>query len=271
MARYTWVTDIHLDHIDEQALINFGQSLLQTKTEGVIVTGDISNANKLTFHLSALERIVQRPIHFVLGNHDYYGGSIEEIRKNMKDLTNMSQYLRYLPVTPYAVLTPTTALIGADGWYDALNGNWKTSTFGMSDWVYIQEFLAVSERGRNKTKIVEVAQKLAHESVLHTHNAIKSAARYHKHIVIATHVPPFAESHIYNGKIGDDNAQPWFTSKMMGDMLRDASKAFPKINFTVLAGHTHGKFSGKITENLTVNVGFADYGHPQVQEIIDFP
>lgn len=271
MVKLAWATDIHLDFVSDPLLVDFGARLIASNPDGVVITGDISVASKLVYHLSALEKVVQRPIYFVLGNHDFYGGTIETIRKQMKEVSNISQYLRYLPNSPYITLSPGTALLGHDGWYDALNGNWKTSNFGMSDWVYINEFALRSKNGQDKKAIVEVAQKLAHEGVTHMHNSIKAATRYHKHIIVATHVPPFAESHIYEGKQGDDNAQPWFTSKMCGDMLLDASKAFPAVQFTVLAGHTHGKYSGKIRPNLTVLVGGAEYRMPQLQEVIDFP
>jgi predicted phosphohydrolase len=276
MAKFAWATDIHLDHCDEKKLIAFGESLIASNPEAIILSGDISNGRQITFHLSALEKIVERPIYFVLGNHDYYGSSIEETRKTMKEVSNYSQYLRYLPNQPYAVMSPSTALIGHDGWYDALNGDWKLPGFNIADWRYIAEFAAVSQGGVNKANIVDVAKKLAHDGVMHVHNAIKSATRYHQNIVIVTHVPPFAESHLYKGKVGDADAQPWFTSKMMGDMLLDAAKSFPKVSFTVFAGHTHGKYSGKFSDNLTVHVGGwplgqRDYGNPILQEVIEIP
>jgi len=114
-----------------------------------------------------------------------------------------------------------------------------------------------------------MSRSLAREAVLHVQASIKSAVRYHHNIIVLTHVPPFKESHVYNGKIGDDDAQPWFTSKMMGDMLLDASKAYPSHRFTVLAGHTHGKWSGKITDNLSVNVGGAEYYAPALQQLVE--
>jgi hypothetical protein len=52
-------------------------------------------------------------------------------------------------------------------------------------------------------------------------------------------------------------------------MLLAASKAYPAVNFTVLAGHTHGKYDGKIAPNLRVLVGGADYGHPALAGLIE--
>lgn len=270
MAAYAWATDIHLDFLggDDQRLIRFAESLVAQNPTGLLLTGDLSTAKTLVYHLSALERVVQRPIYFVLGNHDYYGSAIEPVRKAMRELTNVSPFLRYMPTMPYYALTPTTAVVGHDAWYDAYYGDAQRSNFGMTDWRAIQDFAQVNG---NKATIITQARKLAHEGVTHVHNGIKQAVRYHRNIVVLTHYPPFRESHIYEGKIGDEDAQPWFTCKMMGDMLLDASKAFPTHTFTVLAGHTHGKYTGKITDNLIVNVGGAEYYAPQLQGLIEVP
>jgi len=265
---YAWATDIHLDFLrgDNQRLIQFAESLIANNPTGIFLTGDLSTSRELIFHLSAIEKVVQRPTYFVLGNHDYYGGEVEKIRKQMRELSNVSPFLRYMPTMPYYAVTPGTAVIGHDGWYDAYHGDWKTSNFGMMDWNSIADFYPI--RG-NKASIVTQARKMALEGVTHVHNSIKQAVRYHRNIIILTHFPPFKESHIHQGRVGDDNAQPWFTSKMMGDMLLDASKAFPQTHFKVLAGHTHGKFDGKITNNLEVHVGGAEYNEPSLQGLVE--
>ncbi len=277
MAKYAWATDIHLDCVDEQGLIKFAESLIVTEPQAVLLTGDISNAKQVIYHLSALERVVQRPVFFVLGNHDYYGSEIAEVRKAMKELSNMSQFLKYLPMTQFVPLTANTALVGHDGWYDALYGDYN-SRFMMSDFTAIKDFVPFSGGGsyvklmhdiKDRYGLVEFARSLAHAGVMHVHNGIKAAARTHKNIVILTHFPPFAESHIHEGKQGDASAMPWFTSKMMGDMLMDAAKAYPNIKFNVLAGHTHGMYNGNPMPNLEVHVGGADYGRPALAGLVE--
>lgn len=270
MAQYAWATDIHLDFLggDDQRLIQFAESLVAQNPTGVFLTGDLSTARELVYHLAAIERVVQRPIYFVLGNHDYYGSNIQDVRKAMHELTNVSPFLRYLPTMPYQPLSPATAVVGHDGWYDAHYGDGVKSRFRMNDWRAIGDFIQVNG---SQATIIEKARKLAHEGVVHVQNGIKQAVRYHKNIIVLTHFPPFRESHIYEGKIGDDDAQPWFTSKMMGDMLLDASKSFPTHTFTVLAGHTHGRYSGRIAKNLQVEVGGAEYYRPQLQNLIEVP
>ncbi len=142
MAKYAWATDIHLDHIDDDVrLVDFAKSLIVTEPSGIFITGDISVAPRLVYHLSVIERVCQRPVFFILGNHDFYGGEIEPIRKSMRDLSNLSQFLRYMPLSPYVALTPGTALVGHDGWYDAMYGDANRSKFFMNDWGAIKDFV----------------------------------------------------------------------------------------------------------------------------------
>lgn len=279
MAKYVWTTDCHLDHIDyDDKLIAFAESLVTIDPTGVFITGDISNANRVVYHLSVIERVVRRPVYFVLGNHDYWGGEIEPVRKAMRELSNMSQYLKYMPLSPYVALTPDTALVGHDGWYDAHHGDAARSRFMMNDWVYTKDFIGHSGGAsyirlngnvRDRDALISCVRKLAHAAVLHVQEGIKLAARYHKNIIVLTHYPPFSDAHVYNGKIGDADAQPWFTSKMMGDMLLAAAKAYPNVNFKVFAGHTHGKADVAPASNLEVHVGGARYGRPGPVDVID--
>ena len=281
MAKYAWLTDIHLDHLrSDQDFINLGESIKSSNVEGVFISGDISNGKQLVLHLGALEQIVRRPIFFVLGNHDFYGSSTEAVRKSMHELSNMSEFLKYMPLNTYLPLSPSSAIVGHDGWYDANYGDAMNSRYMLNDWVYIQDFVEssggqqyVQMMGALKDKkgVIGVSQKLARAGVTHMMNGIKTATRYHKNIFIVSHVPPFKETHIYRGQIGDDGAQPWYTNKMFGDMLMEASRSYPSHNFTVLCGHTHGKCDVQITKNLEVHVGHSEYGAPAISGLIEVP
>ena len=170
---------------------------------------------------------------------------------------------------PYVQLSNNTALVGHDGWYDALYGDWKSSRFVLNDWSAIADFAAAgSSHSRNMAEVVAISRKIAHECVLHVHNGIKTAQKNFRNIIVATHVPPFDYVHVHKGRPGEPSATPFYTSKMMGDMLLAASKAFPKTGFTVLCGHTHGRSSKKIENNLTVHVGSAEYGAPTIEQMV---
>lgn len=278
MAKYAWASDIHLDCIDvDGEIVSFANELIKSDPIGIFLTGDISNSRRLVYHLSILESVVQRPIYFVCGNHDYYYGTIDAVRKKMHDVSNMSQFLRYLPLTPYVALSQQTALIGHDGWYDCGHGDVKNSRFLMSDWSLIGDYIPFSggdqyiNKGlvKDKQGVIDLSKRLAETAVKHVFDGIKAAVRYHKNVIICTHVPPFKESHIHRGAVGDDAAQPWFTSKLMGDMLLEAAKAHPTVSFTVLAGHTHGRYDGSPAQNLRVHVAGAEYGSPGLASFIE--
>jgi predicted phosphohydrolase len=272
--KLTWCTDIHLDHLANETLAQeFCETIRNSEGEAVILTGDLSSAKFLQHDLNTLERIVQKPIYFVLGNHDYYGSMIKDVRHAMKATTTSSTFLRWLGALPYAKISDKTALVGHDGWYDCLNGS-QHSRFVMSDWIVIGDFVNLTHSrsvydGAND-EIKKLAQELAMEGVKHVHAGIKSAASHgFKNIVVATHFPPWKDSHRYKGAIGDDDKQGFYTSKLMGNMLDEAARAFPNISFTVLAGHTHGHFEGMIHKNMVCFVGESEYEKPRISAVLD--
>ena len=172
MIKYSWITDIHLDHLrSEKQFIDFCHNVVANEPTGIFITGDISDAKNIVYHLSAFEKIVQRPVYYVLGNHDYYSGDIESVRKSMRELTNVSAYLKYAQLTGYHVLSPKTALVGHDGWYDGLNGNANRSRFMMNDWIMIRDYIQHSGGQRflaegnikDKPGLIAFSQKLARE------------------------------------------------------------------------------------------------------------
>jgi predicted phosphohydrolase len=245
---------------------------------GLIVTGDISHAKALVLHLSAIERLIQKPIYFILGNHDFWGSDVASVRKQMHEVSNMSQFLKYVPLNSYSVLTPNTAIVGHDCWYDAQFGNPKGSRFFMNDWFNMrdyakhsggQSFYNATSDVKDRAGIISVSQHLAKEGVQHIHDGIKAAVRYSRNIIVMSHVPPFQEAHVHEGAVGDAGSQPWFTCKMLGDMLLAAAKAYPTHNFTSLSGHTHGQYVGQVLPNLRVTVAGAEYGQPRIASIVD--
>ena len=72
--------------------------------DGVVLSGDLSSAPTLIEHLELLAEHLALPCYVVLGNHDYYGGSIAGVRARMRALTDASRWLRWLPAC--ALTTP---------------------------------------------------------------------------------------------------------------------------------------------------------------------
>lgn len=273
------VSDIHLDHLrSEQELVAFAAKIVATNSAALVISGDISQAKTVVYHLSVLERELQRPIYYVAGNHDYYGSSIADVRKQFNELTNVSHHLRYLSEVPCISLSKDTAIVGHDGWYDVRYGDHKQSSFLMTDWYAIQEFSAFSGGQRymarqqvmNMHGVIDQARKLASEGAQHIHDGIKQAVvRKHSEVVIVTHFPPFAQACVYRGQPTGAGHLPFYSSMVVGDVLRDAANAFPNVKFTVLCGHTHGKTTYQYAPNMICHTAGADYGTPSVNMTID--
>jgi predicted phosphohydrolase len=274
VKRFAWATDIHLDHLvnrsleqsAQDAVFDFFARVSKEPIDGLFLTGDISTGRSLLEHLSIIERAFDRHVYFVLGNHDYWATSTSDMRAELTKVTKSSQTIKYLGALDFVSLTPTTALVGHDGWYDALNGNYKASRFYLNDWDLTLDFLGA----RDIDSIVNVSRTLAAGSVAHIERGIElAAAAGHKTVVVLTHYPPFEEAHVYRGRLGDVDATPWYTSRMMGEMLLCAAAKNPSICFQVFAGHTHGAARVKVAANMVVEVGEADYGRPMLQRIVN--
>ena len=275
--KLAWATDIHLDTVGnlEQKISEL--STASASAEAVLLTGDISVAPLLVDHLRALENELQKPIYFVLGNHDYYFSDVMTVRRKIVEVCRSMSFARYLASIVYFKIKDGVALIGHDGWYDALNGDAYNSEVVMNDWLKINDFssaIRTSFAGKSldRSAIISVSRAICHASVSHIANGIKTAVRdKNNHIVVMTHVPPFKES--YNSDkhrgLNVSSALPWYTSKTMGDMLLSAAKAYPRIKFTVLSGHSHSRYDEYLLNNLNVRVGKSAYGSPQIADFID--
>lgn len=272
MKRLAWCTDIHLDSCKnpDASAIKLMEVVKSKGVEGLILTGDISNSQNLVYHLSVMERVLQKPLLYVVGNHDFWGSRIELVQKQMNDVSGMAPYLRWLPSTSYVPLTDSTCIVGHDGWYDCMEGDPFNTPFQMNDWTNIHDFREAGGPA-NRGAIVALCRKLSHAATTSVQTAIRGAVRYHSVIVVATHVPPFSVVvRSPDGKV-DPSGLPWYTSTLMGSMLRQAAAAFPKTQFIVLSGHTHSKCSAKIADNMVCHVAAADYGRPAIADVLDLP
>jgi predicted MPP superfamily phosphohydrolase len=282
--RITWLTDIHLDFItspdDIRSSIKnldiFCSLILRENPDACLITGDLSRHPFLKDHLLALENRLQIPIYFVLGNHDFWGSDIATTRKLMIELTESSDNITYLPVTNYFVLNNSTVLIGHDGWYDALYAEPQFSNFIMNDWMRIGDFVnagSIVNKRVNLDSIIRIARNQASLAANHVSTAINEAIvrKNPKKIIIATHVPPFVQP-LQNSRGSLSDKSPWYASKIMGNMLLSIAKVNQSVQFEVFCGHCHNEYDGKITSNILLHSGGAEYSQPQPQKTIEiFP
>jgi len=274
--KLAWATDIHLDCVSDvfEAVRRLKES--SDRCESFVISGDISISPMLISHLQALDDILDVPVYFVLGNHDYYLSNIEMTRRKVSDACRNFTYVRYLGALQHIKLENRVSMVGSDGWYDGHNGNPFASQFVMNDWIKIENFLPAIKStfgGKmiDKNVVLGIARELSASSASKVVSGIKSCINFSEHIIIVTHVPPFAQSCVSSKFEGADSREvtPWYTSKIMGDTILSAARAYPNKKFTVLSGHTHGNFEGNILNNLTVKVGKSEYGNPSVAGFID--
>lgn len=275
--KIAWFTDIHLDCVEDPIYHVERMSVQAKQADAIFITGDLSVSNKLMLHLKILESILEKPIFFILGNHDFYFSDVQSVRKSVTQGCNGLSFCRYLSSIPYIRLSKGVTLVGHDGWCDAGNGDLNLSEVIMNDWLRIADYrpaLVPVARGTqiSKPKIAEIARNICASSVRHVLQGIKCAIQEKSEkVIILTHVPPFAESFVFSPSKGMSavHALPWYTSKMMGNMLLNAAQSCPQIQFTVMSGHTHAAFDEKILDNLTVKVGASEYGSPSLAGFLD--
>lgn len=103
----------------------------------LVVTGDIAESHTLGSALTALATLTERRVYFVLGNHDFYRGSAAGTRRQVGYV--ISEDLVYLSQSGVVELTPTTALVGHDGWADGRLGDLDGSDVILNDFLLIDE------------------------------------------------------------------------------------------------------------------------------------
>jgi Icc protein len=262
--KLAWATDIHLDFLDAAGIEAFLGRLESSRADAFLIGGDIAKAGSVERHLRTLESRLLRPVYFVLGNHDFYVGSIPRVRKAMRKLTKQSRLLRWLPAAGVIPLGPQTALVGHDGWGDARLGNPDTTPVRLNDFVMIEELSGVSRELRR-----ERLRDLGDEAARHVREVLPQALAARPKVLFLTHVPPFRESCWHEGVISDDDWLPYFTCKAVGDALLEVMQAHPQHELTVLCGHTHGEGTAELLPNLKVWTGGAQYGAPRIERILD--
>ena len=267
--RLAWLTDIHLNFLDAVNRRRFLETI-ESQADAFAISGDIAESPSIIDVLTEMKEILQKPIYFVLGDHDFYRGSIEKTRVEVAKLAEQCELLTYLTATSVVELSPQTALIGHDGWADARLGDFENSHVFLNDYIAIQELRKwKGEFALDKPALREALNILGDEAARHLEGVLEKALAKYPSVIALTHVPPFKEAAWYNGRHSDDNYLPHFGCKATGDALRRVMESHPQSRLMVLCGHTHGIGEVQITENVQVLTGGAEYGKPAIQRIFD--
>ena len=262
--RLAWLTDPHFNHADLPAWERLVDQLRRSGTDdGLLLTGDISEGDDVTFQLQRLAAAISRPVYFVLGNHDYYQSSVGETRRRIVDLVADHPWLHYLTGGFVVPLSDQLGLVGEDGWGDATVGDYDASPVRLADFTQIDDFRASSaDRWRQQL------EQLGRESADRLSPKLLDALDRFSTVVVLTHVPPFRQACWYEGRTTDDLWAPFFVCGQVGQVLQQAADAHPSRQLLVLCGHTHHEGRARITANLTVVTGGARYGWPAVSGVL---
>ena len=267
--RLVWLTDIHLNFLQSCQRRQFLQTVKEA-ADAVAVSGDIGESVDVAQYLSEMGEVIQKPIYFVLGNHDFYRDSIAGTRRRTAVLAQESEHLHYLTSLGVVELTPRTAIVGHDGWADGRLGDFEETQVILSDHSLIKE-IASSYRyfHLDKYSLKATMTALADEAARHFERVLEEAAAKYEEIIAVTHVPPFREAAWHEGKVSSDDFLPYFACKVVGDVMRKVMLSHPQFRLLVLCGHTHSGGHVQTATNIDVLTGEARYGHPTIQRVLE--
>ncbi len=260
MGTIIWLSDIHLNFLNAEQRLKFYAAI--PKCDHIVISGDIAESHNVLTFIADMEMATGVPVHFVLGNHDFYGSSIKDVRAAAKKLN-------WIPRNMGTPLSDDTILVGVDGWGDCRNGDYEHSRLTMSDWLYISELNTAYLKGSVKLKAA--LQKIADGDARKLAKRVTTAlASGFKRIIIVSHVPPYAESCLYAGRKSTPDGLCFFSSQILGTTIGPIAKANPDIDFLWLCGHTHSKVKLNVLKNLIIQVAGSDYYYPTVAEEIEY-
>src|SRR5262245_5930914 len=239
MRRWLWTSDLHWDRLDPRDRTEFEQWVAGQQADALIFSGDLGEAPSVVDYLGHLHNVLGRPIYFVLGNHDFFRGSLEEVRAAVRAAVGRQPGLHWLSDSGPLPLGPDTAILGHDGWADARLGDYDGSRLWPRDFMWIRDLTGLSNADR-----LARLNRLGDEAAAHVRSALTQAVAAWSHVYCVTHVPPFREACVdAAGRIAEEKL-PFYTCKAVGDVLVEVMARHPDRRLTVLCGHTHQEADG---------------------------
>lgn len=261
-----WLSDLHLDKSTTVQAACFLKELGTTTSDCICITGDISRASMLQEHLCEIaEACWPRPVYFVPGNHDYYGGSIAEVEADTKRTCTKHKNLRHLNGRQIIPLSLSTCIIGHGGWADGRAGHYERGYTRNPDHWAIEDFSGLSHR-----KALEKMRDLGADSTRAIRQQLPLALSRFRHVLVLTHIPPFPEAVQYDGRACDSHLLPHYVNLSAGMAIQGIARAFPSRQITVLAGHTHSACVARVAPNVTIRVAASRTGSPRIGDLLSF-
>jgi hypothetical protein len=263
--KLVWITDPHFDSVPDHVNDSFGRHVKSLGADCAVITGDLGDGSNGLNDLVRFGAWFEKPVYYVLGNHDLYNSSYIEAFREASNLSQEFPNLVFLDAVGPIRLTADVALVGNSGFYDCRAGN-ADSKFWLQDFTENNDL-----KGRSTQNIMTQCRTLAEMMAKPAKRALLDAANEYKHVYFATHVPPFTEATWHEGKRSDSEALPWFCNLTFGQVLADIAYEYSDVTFTVLCGHTHSSGEYKHFDNLKVLTGAAEYCYPAVWKVLEIP
>jgi predicted MPP superfamily phosphohydrolase len=257
--RIIWLTDVHFNFVDVDRVDALLDEINSQQPEAVLLGGDIAESHDVVDWLLRMDERLACPLFFVLGNHDFYHGSIAGVRQAVQQFCSNRSKSTYLTEAGVCPLGTRTAIIGHDGWSDAREGDFEKSTVVLNDYLLIQELRGIS-REQRREKLMQLGDEAAEHIRRRLHEAL---AQYSK-VILLTHVPPMRQACWYAGRTADDNWAPHFTGAAVGQVIMATMPEFPDRKLTVLCGHTHNEGVVRPLPNVEIITGEAEYEQPRI-------
>lgn len=252
-----WATDIHLTHAYNPK--RFAKEA--NDCDALIISGDISNGSDIKEKLTWLANRIKLPIYFVLGNHDFYYKSFEEVYSIVRKIVSKKPNLCWLNESSFSF--DNFGICGHEGWYDCLTGD--KDRVRLYDFSLIADFIELGPATCPLPKaICDKCLELANNAANHAEVQIRSLFDKHNKVVFVTHVAPFPESAWYRGKQSSTDYLPFFSSITVGNRLLSLMSKYSDKELLVLCGHSHGSATYQPLPNLKVLTGEATYGSPKI-------
>lgn len=264
LRRFAWVTDPHLNFVDLNRFERFANELVEQPIDGILLTGDVSEAEDVIWQIRRIVEHTEKPVYFVLGNHDFYHSSIDLVRSSVSASCKADPRMVYLTGAEPILLSNDWSLCGDDGWADGRLGDYHRSMVRLNDYQQISDFAGLSPAIR-----LPIIRRLGLAAAVRIRRQLEIARHVSRRSVVLTHIPPFREACLYAGKPADDNWAPFFTCHSVGWMLRRFCQRYPEHQVLVLCGHTHHQCASLIADNLVVWTGDAEYTDPKVNAFLD--
>ncbi|MFW6170111.1 MAG: metallophosphoesterase family protein [Planctomycetota bacterium] len=299
--KLAWASDVHLVFLSsngrgsQQTLQGWLKRLASESFDALAISGDISEAPCLHEHLGLLEKHVARPIYFVLGNHDYYRGSIARVLPAVRTFTATASHLHCMETIEYIELNSKTALVGHGCWGDGGYGDLRNSCIMLNDWKLIEELkkwrrgpwsltcmsscgkceeevtkLKVHPEDLDRESIAEQLYALGQRAAEHLRQSLPQALQSKPNVVLLTHTPPFAPRCVRT-KTDWDAWAPHAGCKAAGDVIQEVMQDFPHRRLLILSGHVHCSSCIQVSRNIEQRTAAAQYGAPGIEETIELP